>query len=346
MQRAERKRNLPKSRKGRTEESPSEEREVGNMLDLLKECEGAKRIGISGHIRPDGDCVGACLGLQLYLQKNLPDVQVQVYLEQPEEIFKDIKGFREINSEFPEAPAFDVYFAVDCGKDRIGAAEKYFDSAKKTINIDHHMSNVNGTAQVNHVRPEIGSACEVLYDLMDKEKMDADIALALYVGMVHDTGVFQYSNTTPDTMRKAAALMEYGFAFHKIIEETFYKKTYLQTQIMGRVMEECTLALEGACAIGMVSDATMKELGLKAYDLDGIVNQMRNITGVHCGIFLYEITPGEFKISLRSDEAVNVATVAEYFGGGGHMRASGFTMKGTAKECVDKLLIEIQKQLS
>ena len=82
-------------------------------LDLIKECEGAARIGISGHVRPDGDCVGAVLGLQMYLKKCLPETEIKVFLEQPAEIFRELKGFGEIVSDFPEEEAFDVFFVLD-----------------------------------------------------------------------------------------------------------------------------------------------------------------------------------------------------------------------------------------
>ena len=99
-------------------------------LDILQECKGAKRIGISGHVRPDGDCVGSCLALWQYLSNQLPRAKVQVFLETPPEIFKEIKGFDQINSAFPEEEAFDVFIALDCEKSRLGEAEKFFDSAK------------------------------------------------------------------------------------------------------------------------------------------------------------------------------------------------------------------------
>ena len=95
-------------------------------MDLLAECRGAKRIGIAGHIRPDGDCLGACLGLWQYLKKCLPEAETKVFLEKPADIFKDIKGFGEIDSDFPEESPFDVFFVLDTSTDRLGGAEKYF----------------------------------------------------------------------------------------------------------------------------------------------------------------------------------------------------------------------------
>lgn len=294
------------------------------MLDLLKECEKAGRIGISGHIRPDGDCVGACLGLWQYLKKCLPQAYVRVFLEKPADIFEEIKGFGEICSEFPEEEPFDVFFVIDCGADRLGEAEKYFRTADKTINIDHHISNP-GSGSVNYIRPQVGSSSELVYDLMEEDKLDRDIAMAVYIGIIHDTGVFQYSNTSPATMEKGAKLIGYGFDFPRLIQETFYQKTYLQAQIMGRALMESIRFLDGCCIVSAIDRKVMDFYHVEPKDLDGIVNQLRNIKGVECAIFMYQSGVLEYKVSLRSSERVNVAKVAAYFGGGGHARAAGCT---------------------
>ncbi|MBO5335535.1 MAG: bifunctional oligoribonuclease/PAP phosphatase NrnA [Lachnospiraceae bacterium] len=313
-------------------------------MNLLDECKEAKRIGISGHIRPDGDCVGSCLALYLYLSKNLPEASVQVFLEQPADIFKEIRGFDEIDSTFPKQEQFDVYLALDCSADRLGGAESYFTEAAKKINIDHHISN-KGCGDLNVIRPEVGSVCEVLFDLMEEEKIDKDIAMALYIGIIHDTGVFQYSNTRPETLEIAAKLISFGFDFPRLIEETFYQKTYVQTQIMGRALMESIRFMDGRCIVSMIDRKTMEFYNVGTKDLDGIVNQLRNIKGVNCAIFMYETDVLEYKISMRSDEKVDVAKVASYFGGGGHMRAAGCSMKGTFHDCVNNLSLHIEKQL-
>ncbi len=313
-------------------------------LDLIKECEGAKRIGVSGHIRPDGDCVGAVLGLWQYLRKCLPTAQVKAFLEKPADIFKQIKGFEEMDSEFGEEEAFDVFFALDCGAERLGGAEKYFRSAKKTINIDHHISN-KGTGDINYMKPEVGSTCELLYDLMDHRQLDRDIAMALYIGIIHDTGVFQYSNTTPETMEKGAELIRYGFDFSRLIQETFYEKTYLQVQILGRALLESIRFMDGRCVVSVVDKKMMEFYQVEPKDLDGIVSQLRNIEGIDCAIFMYQTGVLEYKVSMRSNEKVNVAEVAGFFGGGGHARAAGCTMQGTFHDCVNNLSLHIEKML-
>lgn len=312
-------------------------------MNLLQECKGAGRIGISGHVRPDGDCVGACLSLWQYLKKNLPESDVKVYLEQPSKIFAELKGFDEIISNFPEEEPFDVYFALDCNEERLGEAVKYFRAAKKKINIDHHISNT-GCGDVNLVRPHVGSTCEVLYELME-DSLDKDLAESLYIGIIHDTGVFQYSNTSPRTMEIGAKLISYGFDFPRLIEETFYQRNYVQSQIMGRVLMESIRLMDGQCIVGVVSRKTMEFYNATPKDLDGIVNQLRNIKGVHCAIFMYETDTLEYKVSLRTDERVDASKVAVYFGGGGHVRAAGCTMQGTFHDCVNNLSGHIEKQL-
>ncbi len=312
-------------------------------MNLLQEVSGAKRIGISGHLRPDGDCVGACLSLWQYLRKNLPGVQVQVYLQRPADIFRELTGYDEIVDDFPEEESFDVFFVLDSNEERLGDAFRYFQSAKKRINIDHHVSNP-GCGDVNLVRPEIGSTCEVLFDLVE-ESLDRGMAETLYTGIIHDTGVFQYSNTTPETMMKGAKLISYGFDFSKLIEQSFYQRTYIQSQIMGRALMESIRFLDGRCIVSVVSRKIMDFYHVQPKDLDGIVNQLRNIKGVSCAIFMYETDVLEYKVSMRSDEKVDVARVAVFFGGGGHVRAAGCTMKGTFHDCVNNLSLHIERQL-
>lgn len=313
-------------------------------MNILQECQGAGRIGISGHIRPDGDCVGSCLALYQYLKRSLPETEVKVYLEKPSDIFHEIKGFEEIDSTFADTDPFDVFFCLDCGDDRLGQAAKYFSQAVKTVNVDHHVSN-KGCGMISHVVPTASSTSELVYDLVGREALDRDMAMAIYIGIIHDTGVFQYSNTAPETLEKAAQLIRFGFDFPRLIEETFYEKTYIQSQIMGRALMESIRFLSGRCIVSCVDRKIMDFYEVDSSDLDGIVNQLRNIKGVDCAVFLYQTQGQEYKVSMRSNEKVNVARIASYFGGGGHMRAAGCTMKGTFHDCVNNLSLHIEKQL-
>lgn len=315
-------------------------------MNIYEEVKGALTIGIGGHIRPDGDCVGAALGLYLYLSKVCPGSVVQVFLEKPADVFSCISGIDQIRTDFAtDVEQFDVFIALDTSKDRLGKAQDHFEKAKKRINIDHHISN-SGCGDVNYIMPGASSTSELIYNVIeDKSKLDAEIAKALYIGIVHDTGVFQYSNTSPETLKTAAELVSYGFDFSRLIEETFYEKTYVQTQILGRALLESILFMDGKCVVSMLDKKTMKFYQAESYDLEGIVSQLRTIKGVECAIFMYQLDTLEYKVSLRSGGKVNVAKVAAFFGGGGHERAAGVTMQGTFHDVVNNLSAHIDAQL-
>lgn len=315
------------------------------MIDLIKECSAAQNIGISGHIRPDGDCIGSTLSLCLYLRKVFPEKRVDLFLEPYAEAFQDVEGIDAIDHSFQGADHYDVYFCVDCGKDRLGDAEALFDAAEKTINIDHHISNKNGCGDVNYVEPEASSASELVFDLLDPGYIDAKIAAAIYMGIVHDTGIFQYSSTSPKTMRIAAQLMEYGFDFSQLIDKTFNEKTYHQDQIMGRALLESILFMDGKCIFSAIDHKTMEFYDVCGKDMEGIVSRLRETKGVECAIFMYEYEPLTYKVSLRSCGKVDVAKVAAIFGGGGHVRAAGCTINGTVHDVINNLSVHIEKQL-
>lgn len=314
------------------------------MMKIMDELKGANSIAVSGHIRPDGDCVGSVMGLYLYLKKEMSGAQIDVYLEKPAEIFNCIDHIEDIKSEFHNDQIYDVFIALDTTDDRLGEAAPLYRRAQKKINIDHHVSN-QGCGDVNIVEPQRSSTAELLYDLMDPEKIDVQIAKAIYIGIIHDTGVLRYSNTSPRTLQIVAELIKFGFDFSEIIEKTFYERTYLQTQIMGRAILESVRFMNDRCIVSMVSRRMMEFYRVTPKDLDGIVNHLQSVKGVDCSIFMYETGTLEYKVSMRSNGRVDVSAVALKFGGGGHVRAAGCTMNGTYHDNINNLSIEIAEQL-
>lgn len=315
------------------------------MLKLDEILKGVKRAGIAGHIRPDGDCTGSCLALYQYLCMYYPEVSTDVYLEEIPNSFHMLTGADEIRHELPEDTGYDVFFALDCGDTkRLGFAGTLFEQAKKTVCIDHHVSNL-AFADVNQIVPDASSTSELVYDLLEKEKITKEIAEALYLGIVHDTGVFQYSCTKPSTMEAAAELLRKGIDGPKIIEKTFFEKTYAQNQVLGKALLESIRLMDGKVIFSYITKKSMNFFGVKAKDLEGIVSQLRVTTGVEAAIFLYELESGEFKVSLRSKEKVDVSKVAQYFGGGGHVRAAGLTFRGTVHDAVNNIVGQIALQL-
>lgn len=316
------------------------------MIQLKKELEGVRTVAIAGHIRPDGDSVGACIGLWHYIRDNFRHTEAQIWLEKPDEKFAVLEGYEAIRQVDDEEQKYDLFIAVDCGSlDRLGAASRYFEHAEKTICVDHHISN-EGFADIREIDPDASSTCEILVRMMEPEKISVRAASALYMGIAHDTGVFQYGNTSADTMRMAAMLMEKGVAHTQLLEETFYKKTYRQNQILGKALLESMRVLDGRGIVSVVRRKELTFFGVTPIDLDGIVSQLKLTEGVEVAIFLYETDNLEYRVSLRSKNVVDVSEVASYFGGGGHVRAAGVTMKGTFHDIVNNLTLHIEHQLT
>lgn len=316
------------------------------MIDILKEIKEARSIGIAGHVRPDGDCVGSCMALYHYLKQNLAENKtIDVYLESVAsrfQILKDTDLAKQVNeSEI----VYDLFISLDSGSiDRLGFASEYFSSASKTINIDHHISNTN-FGGINHVVANASSTCEVLFDLFDENKIDLKIAEALYLGIIHDTGVFKHSNTTEKTMNIAGKLISKGVPFSKMIDETLYLKNYVQNQILGRCLLESMLVLDGRCIVSVISKKMLQFYNATAADLDGIIDQLRVTQGIELAILLYETDIHEYKVSMRANGDIDVRKIAAYFGGGGHIKAAGCTMQGSFHDVINNLTLHIEHQL-
>ncbi|HEX3021847.1 MAG TPA: bifunctional oligoribonuclease/PAP phosphatase NrnA [Lachnospiraceae bacterium] len=315
------------------------------MNQLLDEIKNASSIAISGHVRPDGDCTGSCLAVYNYLVENGFGNHVDVFLESVPTSFRMLPNWEDVNTSYTSDCTYDVFIALDCGSlDRLGKAQPYFESAKKTICIDHHISNTK-FAQVNHINLEASSTCEALYNLFDEEKISLNTAQALYLGIVHDTGVFKHSNTTEKTMTIAGKLLSKGVSSSKIIDESFYQRTYVQNQILGRCLLESILVLNGQCIVSALSRRSMDFYGATPEDLDGIIDQLRVTKDIEVAIFIYETDSQEYKVSMRSNGDVDVSKIAVYFGGGGHVKAAGCSMKGVMHDVVNNITRHIEVQL-
>lgn len=315
------------------------------MKDLDSYLLGKRTVGIAGHVRPDGDCAGSTLAIYNYICDNYPDTFVRLYLEPIPNIFKFLQRSEEIVNACTEDIEFDLFIALDCGDTgRLGNAAKYFEGAKHTLCIDHHVSN-QSFAEENYIFPEASSTCELVYELMDKSRITKQIAECLYTGMVHDTGVFQYSCTSAKTMNIAGQLMETGIDYPKIVDETFYTKTFEQNQVLGQALLNARLFLDGRLIVSVISAEEMDRYGVLPKHLDGIVNQLRITKDVAVAAFLYENGDGTFKGSLRANGDFNAAEVAAGFGGGGHVKAAGFSIEGPAEEAVSRVVRAIEEKL-
>ena len=315
------------------------------MSILIKMVEQAQTVAILGHVRPDGDCIGSALGLLNYLQEQYPQKTIQVYLEKPATKFSYLLHFDSISQELDPELVYDLCICLDSGDvERLGPYAVYLEHAKESICLDHHITN-GGFAKVNVVEAQVSSTCEVLYSFLDDDKISRATAECFYTGIIHDTNVFKNSNTSAKTMEIAGRMMTKGINFGKIIDDSFFHKTYVQNQILGRALLESITILQGACIFSAVRLKDMEFYGVDCSDLDGIVDQLRVTEGVECAIFLHETENHVYKVSMRSNNYVDVSAIAAYFGGGGHIRAAGCNMAGSLYDVVNNLSSHIEDQM-
>ncbi len=316
------------------------------MNILLNSIEKADTIAIAGHLRPDGDCIGSCMGLYSYIKDNYPEKRACVYLSDFPENFQYLRweeAFEECCSA-EKGEMYDLFVSLDCGDaDRLEEVTDIMKQAGHVINIDHHITNTK-FGNENYVVTDASSTSQILFTLMEEDKISYAAACALYTGIVHDTGVFKHSNTSSETMRIAGRLMDKGVPFGKIIDGSFYMKTYKQLQIMGRCLMESVRIMDGRCIFSIVRKNIFDLYNAESADLDGIIDEMRTTEGIEVAILLSERGPQEYKVSMRSNEVIDVSVIACYFGGGGHVHASGCTIKGDAFDVVNNLTKHIEKQ--
>ena len=302
-------------------------------------------VAIIGHVRPDGDCIGSCLAVYNYLEEQYPRVDATVYLEAPSPKFGYLKNIDKIVTDFSEEKEYDLCICLDSSDIlRFGEAVKYLNQAKKSVCVDHHVTNT-GFAGKSIVEANSSSTCEVLFGLMEEEKISKAVAECIYTGIIHDTGVFKYDSTSAKTMEIAGKMMAKGIPFSRIIDDSFFKKTYIQNQILGRALLESITFLDKRCIFSVIHKRDMDFYGVTSADMDGIIDQLRVTEGVECAIFMYETACREYKVSLRSTTDLDVSRIAVYFGGGGHVKAAGCTMAGSVHDVINNLSAQIEKQL-
>lgn len=275
---------------------------------------------------------------------------MDIYLEPIAESYKMVKRTDEIKQpviDETDIPVYDLFICLDNSqKDRMtkGAA-MIFDQAAKTINIDHHVSN-SLFGDENHVVSTASSASEVLYDLLDAERIDLACAEALYMGIICDSGVFKYSSTSEHTMQIAGHLMAIGVESSRWIDEVFYERSFKQAKVLGQALLNSELVFGGRCIYTIVDRAMFEHFEASQDDLEGVVEQLRLTKGIEVAILISETAEGTCKFSFRSKRYVDVNAVAGIFGGGGHVRAAGCTVKGDYKEPLKTFLEAIEGQLA
>lgn len=289
----------------------------------------ATDVAIACHVNPDGDALGSLLAMSIGLRKRgarthpswgtnpLPDVSNYSFMPNLETLVQP--------TEVPETP---VFIALDCGAaDRLGDLEQLARKAPTLVNIDHHPGNEDfGT--INVVRPTASSTAELVLELLRDADIELDpaIATALYTGIVTDTGRFSYSNTTPETLRMAADLLEQGVSAPDLARELFESAPFGYLKLVGHVLERAELAPEERFVHSWVTQQDLAETGVALGETDRLVDVIRGTSAVEVAALFKEQKDGRWRVSLRS-KSRGIAAFARAHGGGGHELAAGFTAK-------------------
>lgn len=313
------------------------------MFDKVKEIiEKSNNILILTHQNPDGDALGSAVGFKYLLKEMGKNGVILLEKELPSmfRIFGD--EFLWGECDFP----YDLAVSLDCGDiGRLGEVGCYLTG--NTLNIDHHISNT-GFAMVNYVDSKASATGEIICKLADylgvsyTEKM----ASALYGAILTDTGGFMFSNTGSETHKIAAKLIEAGADYYNYNKKLIQEKDYKRQLVGAKCVEKMEFYADGRICVCVLNNGYCTDAGIIDEDLNGIAQIPRTVSGVEVGCLITEINKGLVKVSLRSDCIVDVSQIAEKFGGGGHMRASGIKIRDKSIEKVkEELILEIEKQL-
>lgn len=310
------------------------------IIDALK---NNNTFVILPHINPDSDAMGSCYAMKRVLEKMGKSAVVYTQEKLPEYLLF-LPGEYSV---YENAEPYDVCLCIDCGDiGRIDTRAALLDVSQVSINIDHHYANTN-YADINLVNADASSAGEICCGLINKVGMDIDseIAMCLYSAICADTGGFRYSNTTPKSMRIAADLLEYGVDSAKINRLLFDTEKYDVLRLKGEISKSIELFCGGLVGVACLDKSTAESYGVNLNDIDNIVDIARRIEGVEVAASFKESDAG-IKISLRSNEYIDVSKIAEKFGGGGHVRASGILMECDFETAKSRVIEEIITSLS
>lgn len=311
--------------------------------NIIEEIDKAKNIVILTHENPDGDAIGSSLALYAGLKQL--GKNTDVIIPEYSQTFEFLPNSNEIKKE-GKNEVYDLAIALDCGDiKRLNGFAKYFEDANTKISIDHHSSNTM-FADYNFVNPMAPACCQILVIVLEALGViiDKEIGTCLLTGIITDTGGFKYKGVTAETFEFVAELLNRGVNVsdvYKKVLQTISKTRFELTRIAANRLE---FLEDGKITFTYITKEDEEKLGARNNDHDGIVERGRDIEGVEVSIFLRETDNG-YKISLRSNEYVNVSDICLMFGGGGHIRAAGGNINLPFEQAKAKIVEECKKHL-
>lgn len=317
---------------------------LSEVAALLKE---ANVIAIACHVRPDGDALGSGFALC----KALNDAGKTAYMlleEAPPQRLTILSGMDGYCLKLPvKLTDFDLFISVDCAEEsRIGLFEVQYSQFKcKTLNIDHHISN-RGFAKYNYILPDCTATCEILPEILDAAglKITKEIADFLALGLLTDSGNFSHKDVSAKTFGVASVLKECGADIYGIGYKMFSWQTKARAMLYKRALNSMRFALDDKLVFMTITQNDFAETGTDKSQTEGFVDYPLSIDGVEVSVSVMEVKNRQYKVSLRSRGA-DVNAVAEKFGGGGHMLASGCMLCCDLEEVIERITHAVYQQL-
>ena len=262
------------------------------------------------------------------------------------ETYKYLGCIDEVKTEAEDGRVYDLAIALDCADiKRLDDPNGNFELANVTVNIDHHSSN-SMFADYNYVNPVAPACAQIVTSICEQLgiEINKEEGTALLTGIITDTGGLRYEGVTSETYEFVADILKIGVKASKVYNQAFAAISRNKFEIKKLAMDRLEFLEDGKVTFTYITKEDMDEKGVSQNELDGIVEEGRDIQGVEVSVFIYEKDDG-FKVSLRSNEYVNVSDVCILFGGGGHIKAAGCTIKGTLEEVKEKILSAIKRFL-
>jgi len=265
------------------------------------------------------------------------------------EIYQFLPHSDRIKIGLPVQDRYDAYIVVDADPPRTGLFDKKY-PADILINIDHHVTNPCEWP-LTWLDPEASACGEMIYKLIQElgVAIDRDIALCLYTAIFTDTGSFRYSNTKPESMKIAAAMLEAGADPWLVTENVYESFAYRRLKLLGAVLSGMERSEDGKVAWVVVSDELYQQTGTTAEDTDSFINFVRSVKGVEVAVLFRQTGEYQYKLSMRSKGRIDLSSLAQSFGGGGHKNAAGGLMNGALdavkKTVINKVVKAVRAQL-
>lgn len=313
--------------------------------NIIEEIKKAEKIVILTHETPDGDAIGSSLAMKLAL-KQLGKNADLIIKEFPR-IFDFLPNREEVKQE-TDVEKYDLAISLDCADFKRLVGNEYFEKAKQTIVIDHHGSN-KMYGDINFVNPVSPACCQILIGMFQYFNIDInkELGTCILTGIITDTGGFRYSGVTPETFEFTAELLEKGVNVSEIYKRVLETQTKSNFELMKRTIDRMEFLENGKVTFTYITNKDLEEVNAEIGDHEGLVEIGRDIEGVEVSVFIRqkENDKDTYKISMRSNEYVNVSDVCIMFGGGGHEKAAGAAIQGDIEQVKQKIINELKKVL-